>query len=190
MKRGYWFLIIGVIFILILAIIFGLLYSSKENSTQKERVCESSRGEYELRVYDSQGRVTGLVNGEQKRDIPNSFYFSEKITPGLFGSVTPQEVIVFEPEGNYIYEIYGIKEGYYNFNPSSKISSEIIKFNAINISIFPKETHRYSFDWDALAKGESGATVQVDSDNNGKFEIEFNSDVNLTCQEFNSKFNN
>ncbi|MGB2762584.1 MAG: hypothetical protein WBC21_03565 [Minisyncoccales bacterium] len=136
-------------------------------------VCEYRKGEYEMRVYDSQGRITGLVNGEIKEEVPNAFYDPES------GGVA-----IFDPKNSYVYELFGIKEGNYQFGKSSIQGAETVTFNAINIPISPGETHRYKFDWDALLREEDGATLLIDADGDGVFEKTINSDITLTCQEF------
>jgi parallel beta-helix repeat protein len=41
----------------------------------------------ELRIYDSQGRVTGLINGEVKEEIPNSIYDVENEAVVIFDAM-------------------------------------------------------------------------------------------------------
>jgi len=136
-------------------------------------VCEYHKGEYEMRVYDSQGRITGLVNGEIKEEIPNAFYDPES------GGVA-----IFDLQDSYVYEMFGIKEGNYQFGKHSFQGAETVTFNAINIPISPGETHRYEFDWDALLREENGATLLIDADGDGAFETTIDSDAKLTCREF------
>ncbi|MEA3292900.1 MAG: hypothetical protein U9P88_00230 [Patescibacteria group bacterium] len=136
-------------------------------------VCEYRKGDYETRVYDSQGRVTGLVNGEIKEEIPNAFYDPES-----------RGIAIFDTENSYVYELFGIKEGNYQFEKSFIQGAEAVTFNAINIPIFPGDTHRYKFDWDALLREEEGATLLIDADGDGVFEKTINSDIKFTCQEF------
>jgi hypothetical protein len=127
----------------------------------------------ELRVYDSQGRVTGLMNGEIREEIPNSIYNNE----------TNDVTIIFADE-SYIYEVYGTEEGTYELEVSSLKDGKTIIFNATSIPISANATHRYTVDWDALSRGEEGVTVQVDSDGDGVFEHTFTSDSELNLDEF------
>lgn len=71
----------------------------------------------ELRVYDSQGRVTGLVNGEIKEEIPNSAYFNNT-------------VLVLPPSGLYRFEVAGTDQGTYSLT---------------TVLIFPEETVTQTF---------------------------------------------
>jgi len=136
-------------------------------------VCEYRKGEYEMRIYDSQGRITGLINGEIKEEIPNSMYDEESGTAAIF-----------DPQDSYIYELFCLTEGNYQFGQSSIQGAEEISFEAINIPIFPGTTHRYLLDWEVLAQGKNGATLLIDADGDGKFEETIASDTELTCEEF------
>lgn len=167
--------------------------------------CGDKKGEYELRVYDSQGRVTGSVNGEVKLEIPRSFYFGDHSIETEFGlMVYPAEIILFESNDTYIHEIFGLTDGNYNFQRSRSkapevseaqsitLSSKIIYteegkevgFKAEKIPISPNVTHQYHFDWDALAEGKEGTTILIDNDNDGVFEKKIIVGTNITCEEF------
>jgi parallel beta-helix repeat protein len=113
----------------------------------------------ELRVYDSEGRVTGLVNGTIKEDIPNSVYIEES-----------KDVIIFPSANNYRYEVVGTDAGKYGLTVSSIKGEEATTFNAEGISITPKATHQYIIDWDNLVKDGKGTIVNIDSNSDGKFE--------------------
>lgn len=184
--------------------------------------CDYKKVELEMRVYDSQGRVTGLVNGEGKLEIPRSSYHTGYfVGPEYF----PQEVLIFKPEDSYIYEFFCTKKGSYRFShsfgsvsisstsidlgPASTIPGTIsqelgffkiedtyyqeerkkFNFNAYNIPCSPGQTHQYHFDWEVLARGEEGATILIDENNDGVFEKNIISDKELTCEEFKLKTN-
>ena len=136
-------------------------------------ICEYRKGDYEMRVYDSQGRITGLVNGEIKEEIPNSIYDEESGTAAIF-----------DPQDSYIYELFCLTEGSYQFGQSSIQGGEEISFEAINIPILPGTTHRYLLNWEVLAQGKNGVTLLIDADGNGIFEKTITSDTKLTCEEF------
>ena len=133
--------------------------------------CEYKKGEYELRYYDSSGRVTGLVNGKMKEEIPN-FNPSEDPSMGLI----PQDID--------IYEIFGIKEGNYRLNVIGSDGENLIGFSAINIPIFPGETHRYELDRDTIYKEGMGAILSIDLNSDNDFEKEIKVDSDFTCEEF------
>lgn len=111
----------------------------------------------ELRVYDSQGRVTGLVKGEVKSEIPKSVYDN--------GTVT-----IFFLTDSYRYEVAGTDEGTYELEITSVENGETTAFTATDIPTTSGATHQYTIDWDALSKGEKGVTMQIDSDGDGTFE--------------------
>ena len=133
--------------------------------------CEYKKGEYELRYYDSSGRVTGMINGEMKEEIPN---FNPSEDPGM--GLIPQDID--------IYEIFGIKEGNYRLNVIGSDGENLIGFSATNIPIFPGETHRYELDRDTIYKDGMGAIFSFDIDSDNDFEKKINVDSDFTCEEF------
>ncbi|MBW6440981.1 hypothetical protein K0B03_03045 [Patescibacteria group bacterium] len=131
------------------------------------------KGKYEARDYDSSGRVTGLINGEIKEEIPDSIYNEET-----------GDVIIMNSKDSYIYEIYDIEEGNYKMEHSSIVNGRPIIFKAQNIPIYLGQTHRYEINWGALARGEDGTSISIDLDSDVKFEKTINSDIKLSCEEF------
>jgi len=125
----------------------------------------------ELRVYDFQGRVTGLVNSEIREEIPNSAYFNNTIE-------------ILSLSDSYRYEVAGTEDETYGLVIASIIRGESNCFTATDIPTSPDAIHQYTVDWDALSRGEEGVTVQVDSDGDGVFELTFTSDSKLTEDEF------
>jgi len=63
-------------------------------------------------------------------------------------------------------------------------SGEAVTFDAIHIPTLANETHQYAVDWEALALGNEGVTVMVDSDGDGVAEYNFTSDDELTRMEY------
>ena len=127
----------------------------------------------QLRVYDSEGNVAGLVNGQVREGIPNSIYDNEART-----------VLIFYPSEDYFYNIIGVDEGTYGLNIESFKEGESVSFTATDIPISINATHQYTVDWGALSLGEKGVTVKVDSDGDGVFEHTFTSDSELTQREY------
>jgi len=125
----------------------------------------------ELRVYDLQGRVTGLVNGEVKEEIPDSGYLNNTI-------------MILSTSDSYRYEVAGTEDGFYGLVVTSAENEEVTNFTATDIPTLLNAIHQYTVDWDALSRGEEGVTVQVDSDGDGVFEHTFTSDSELTQSEF------
>jgi len=110
----------------------------------------------ELRVYDSSGRVTGWVQGELVKEIPFSSIGEQKEI--LLASLFPEA---------YQYEVVGVNSGTYELEVKD---SEDNVFTAFNMPITPDQIHRFSIDWDALARGEDGVVLQVDTNGDGIFE--------------------
>ena len=127
----------------------------------------------ELRVYDLYDRVTGLVNGEVKEEIPNSVYNEQDDT-----------VAIFSPTYAYRYQVVGTGEGAYGLELGSVEGADVTTFTAIDIPTSANATHQYTIDWDALSQGEEGVPVRVDSDGDGEFEHDFMADGELTRDEF------
>lgn len=129
----------------------------------------------ELRVYDSQGRVTGLVNGEERSEIPHSLCHENT-------------VVVLLPRDAYRVQVVGTGSGAYNLTVVKILGNESTAFNASGIPITPKAVHQYTVDWSKLSRGEKGVTVEVDSDGDGKFDWSFAGGKRLTKEEFTPPF--
>ncbi|MDD5680243.1 MAG: PKD domain-containing protein [Candidatus Omnitrophica bacterium] len=134
-------------------------------------VQEHSSGE--LRVYDSQGNVTGIVNGEIKEEIPNSIYDNESKT------VTAFDASVF-----YYYKIVGTDEGAYGLTIDSIEKETSDEFVASNIPTLHNAVHQYVIDWNALSQAEKGTNLKVDSEGDGVFERTITTGNELTRDEF------
>jgi alpha-tubulin suppressor-like RCC1 family protein len=127
----------------------------------------------ELRVYDSTGNCEGLVNGEVKSEIENGVFVPEESTVLMYGAVEVGRV-----------EVVGTAEGNYGLTGYSRHDGTEVSFVASDIPVTPEAVHCYTFDWDALYRGEEGVTVQIDSDGDGIFERTITSDSELTGDEF------
>ncbi len=125
----------------------------------------------ELRVYDSQNRITGLVSGEDVNEIPYSIYY-ENI------------VVILAPADSYLYQVAGTGEGSYNLTVTNATEQELATFNATDIPTSANAIHQYTIDWTAVSQGGGGVTVQIDSDGDGMSELTFTSDNELTRDEF------
>jgi len=125
----------------------------------------------ELRVYDSQGWVTGVVNGGEKNEIPYSTFYENTVT-------------IFSPYDLYSYEVVGTGEGLYGLTVERVVEQETSTFTAADIPTSTGAVHQYTIDWDALSQGERGVTAQLDSDGDGKFEKSITSGNELTRDEF------
>ncbi len=108
----------------------------------------------ELRVYDSQGRVTGLVNGEIKEEIPDSVYADEK-------------VLIFNSADSYRYEVVGTDQGTYGLEMGFREGEEVEGLALTNVPIVLGEVHKYTVDGGALSSGQATITVGIDSEGDG-----------------------
>jgi len=117
------------------------------------------------------GRVSGTVDGEVKQGIPNAVAFDD------------DTVFIFEPS-SHVYEVKGTDAGTYRLEIASILNGEATGIGAIDIPIIAGAMHQYAINWEALAQGEEGVTVQIDSDGDGVFERTIASDSELTGDEF------
>jgi len=120
----------------------------------------------ELRILDSQGRITGLVNGKVKNEIPGSVYDNETIT-------------VFFPTEVYHYEVAGKDKGTYGLEVTLTKDANTTVFNANAIPTSANAVHEYSVDWDTLSK-DKGVTINIDSNGDGKIDETINSGASFT----------
>jgi WD40 repeat protein len=127
----------------------------------------------EMRIFDSQGRITGEINGQIKEEIPNALYDNET-----------EMIIIFFPNDTYYYEIEGMNEGTYGLKIISIETGDLTTFNSHDIPVAQLASHRYLIDWDTLSLGEQGVNVSVDSDGDGLYEHSFFSDNELTQEEY------
>jgi outer membrane protein assembly factor BamB/alpha-tubulin suppressor-like RCC1 family protein len=123
----------------------------------------------ELRIYNSQGHVTGLVNGEIKEEIPNSMYSAEDKT-----------IIISNPTDTYRYEVKGTDEGTYGLEIVFSKDGTASTFNAIDIPTTTIQNHQYMINWTALFQGEEGVTLRIDSNSDGIFERTIKTGPTLT----------
>jgi len=117
----------------------------------------------ELRIYDSNGQMTGVKDGIQSVDIENSTFINESI-------------FIFHPLGLYKYDIAGVENGSYNITIVYSERGNITEFNGYTIPIHKNEIHTFSINWAALSQGEKGVTVQIDNDGDGVFEQNITTD--------------
>ena len=131
------------------------------------------RSPAELRVYDSQGRVTGLVNGESKEEILDSTYDEDN-----------KAVIIFDAIDTYRYELVGTNTGNYALDVVVGKDRETQTFTATDIPISPSTRHEYAINWKMLSQGEKGATVRIDADGDGTSEHTIVANKELTQDEY------
>lgn len=139
-----------------------------------------------LHAYDSVGRHTGYDPGNgSEHGIPQSVYFSHYVNETEEGSmVSPEEVMICDPTDDYLWEVIGNEKATYDLEITSVTLGVETTFKAIDIPTSPGARHVYVVDWEALATGEDGVTLEIDSDGDGIFEKTVIADKYLTSQEF------
>jgi len=127
----------------------------------------------ELRVYDAQGRVTGLVNGVVHQEIPLSYYSEGRI-------------LLFDLSQQYVFSVVGTEDGKYGLVLYDVNGNEIQQFNANFVPTTLLSIHTYEIDWDNLSQGGNGVILTVDRNGDGVIEKTVVADTNLTGEEFNA----
>ena len=121
----------------------------------------------EIRVCDSNGRVTGSVNGNIKEEIPDSSYIGDGL---IYVEGSGKSVVIFPANDIYSYQVFGTGSGTYGLTIASIERGEINNFTATDIPTTNGAVHQYTIDWNALSQGGQGVTVQIDSNGDGTFE--------------------
>lgn len=142
----------------------GLSYTDIDQLIEKFAMADKHRIEFrkfspvEIEAVDSRGAVTGfdVASSSIREEIPFSEY--DQSTEGG---------VIFFPQDNYTYRVVGTGTGTYSFEVNSTNDNTIATFMALNLPIAPGEIHTYSIDWDALARGERGVTVNIDTNGDG-----------------------
>jgi predicted secreted protein len=122
----------------------------------------------ELRIYDSKGRITGIVNGEIREEIPDSMYDKEN-----------EVALIFNATDIYRYEVIGTGDGFYGLEIASAKDGNASTFEANYVPIKPKSVNQFNIDWSNLSINE-GVTINIDSDGNGDFEKTVNTGASYT----------
>ena len=127
----------------------------------------------DLQVLDSDGRLTGLVDDSVQEAIPFSWYDMEE-----GGILIPLSY------SSYRYRVVGTQDGVYGIEITFSNSGYVHSFVGSGLPVSVGEVHEYTIDWDALARGEKGVTVYVDSDGDGEFDRTFTTGSELAGDEF------
>ncbi len=159
----------------------GVIYDNSDQLIEKLAIANRHRREFkayspvEIRIKDSQGNITGLVNSNSVSEMPN----------GIYDLVNERAMILF-PDDTYTYEVVGDNTGgYYGIDIDDYNNSDIpISFNARDLSITPGEIHTYSVDETKLASGAPDAvTVAIDNNGDGVTERVIKTGSQLTSVE-------
>jgi hypothetical protein len=111
----------------------------------------------DVRIRDSEGRVTGVVDGLVVEEVPGSVYMD-----GV--------VVCFSPDSSLVYETVGQSQGAYGLVLERVTAGKQVTIIATEMSTTMGATHRYSVDWDAVAAGRDGVAVAIDDNGDGTYE--------------------
>jgi len=113
----------------------------------------------ELRVYDSENRVTGLVDGDVREEIPDSYYCADSET-----------VIIFGLAHSYRYELVGKETGKYDLVVVS-VQKGLTETNSIaEVPISKGASDRYVILVRAVPEDEKTLIRETDSNGDGVFD--------------------
>jgi Tol biopolymer transport system component len=136
---------------------YGVILSGV--TAKNEFLIIKARSPIALRVADASGRITGVMNGETREEIPFSFYDEKR-----------EAIVIYAPADSTNIDAVGLEGGTYCLDIVFASGSQIAEFYSEHLNIEENAVHRYSVDWEQLENGEEGATVQVDIDGDGVFE--------------------
>ncbi len=119
----------------------------------------------EVLVKAADGNTTGVVRGSVMHNIPNSYCDLDKETIWLLSPASPSD-----PFSKLRILISGIGEGSYDLKIERSGISGTDVFTAVDVPVHLSVTHNYSVDWDALARGEHGVTLQIDINGDGMYD--------------------
>ncbi|NIA11458.1 MAG: PKD domain-containing protein, partial [Nitrospiraceae bacterium] len=139
----------------------NMLNQIKDNSNVDSIQIIELNSPGELRVYDSQGNITGIVNGKIIEEIPYSTYDENN-----------ESVIISLAEDTYRYEVIGTGVGTYGLDVFSTKDGNVRTFSLTEIPISPGSTHQYTMGVDYSNKDI--ITASIDSDGDGIFEETIN----------------
>jgi hypothetical protein len=130
----------------------------KMHTAGTDMVCADLNSPGDLTITDSQDRVLGVVNGEERNDFEWGIYDQE----------TESAKILFpNRDENYRYRVVGTGEGVYGLDITIKEGPRLIVYRVDNVQTNLGEIHTYNLDKEAILNGEGGVVVEIDKDGNG-----------------------
>ncbi len=141
----------------------GISYSNTDNFVEKLAIANANKktvkvySPVELRVIDSNGNISGLVDGQIVNNIPGALYDPEE-----------EKVDILFPEDIYVYQVVGVQGGgTYDFVEENTTNGLVTTVKAIDLPIVENEIHTYQIDDTAIAQGEEGVTLAIDKNADG-----------------------
>lgn len=113
----------------------------------------------DIAVYNPQSKCTGIVDGNVKEEIPNSFCI-----------VDEKRVVIYNSTDKYSCTLIGTDNGTYGLDIVSFKDFNTSIIQALDIPVTVGNVHQYTVDWYNLSKGEMGVFINIDNDNDGVFE--------------------
>lgn len=110
-----------------------------------------------LRIVDGSGAVTELLaDSSISAGLPNVAY-----------SEDGKSAEVYFPDSSYKYQVVGDKAGTYGLSIANTTPDATSTVELYNVPLAVGEVYTYQVDWNALAQGENGVTIQIDKNGDG-----------------------
>ena len=113
----------------------------------------------DIAVYNPQSKCTGIVDGNVKEEIQNSFCIADE-----------KRVVIYNSTDKYSCTLIGTDNGTYGLDIVSFKDFNTSIIQALDIPVTVGNVHQYTVDWYNLSKGEMGVFINIDNDNDGVFE--------------------
>ena len=125
----------------------------------------------ELRILDSNGNLTGLINHVVKNNIENSLYDEER-----------EAVLILYPNDVYYQEIIGTDNGTYGLEITSAEDGNTTTFTLTNVPTTNQTTHQYTINWEDFNKNNTLPVTKLTYKNSTLTEVTYlgNDEVNIT----------
>ncbi len=114
----------------------------------------------DMQIQDSEGNVTGVVNGKVVENIPNSIYDEEN-----------ERILVLLPDENYEPKLVATGSGTYGFTATNVEDGVVEEIHVDAAPVKVGEVHEYNIDWNKAKDDKADAVeVKIDKDGDGTFE--------------------
>ena len=139
--------------------------------TNKNSIILSLMSPGEARIYDSEERISGLVDEKIEEQIPSSIYDNEN-----------RIITIFFPFDTYHYEVVGTDNGTYGLEITSVEAGESVTFTLTTVPTTNETTHQYTIKWEDFNKTGALPVTKLTYENSTLIEISYmrNNEENIT----------
>jgi hypothetical protein len=150
----------------------------KMHTAGNEVICAQLHSPGDLSISNLNGNKIGIVNGKKLNNFPLALLDTNN-----------KIIKILSPENNqnYSFEVEGTNSGTYGLDVTIKNGDKFTKFKAVDIAMLPGQIHSYSFEKEALGKGQNSITLKVDRNGDGIPERVIQSGMTLTGEVYNKE---